>query len=150
MNRSLGLMAHEKMYGPDGFITITLNGLVQINDRLALRELSRQLLVSLNQSSTHDPLLEDQDEEELIGAGQFTTYANTLKHLLALLEPMDDSRKDVTKALVIVLEEFDKFAELNRQAFLYTLLDIVQGSKRRGGICVIGTTAVVVSFFISH
>ncbi|KAG0140760.1 hypothetical protein CROQUDRAFT_136534 [Cronartium quercuum f. sp. fusiforme G11] len=145
VKRSLKLLSNPALYGDDGFITITLNGLVQINDRLALRELARQLLLALNANQSE--VLGSSDEEFTeIGVGQFTTYANTLKHLLALLEPKASTSQttgQVSKPLVIILEEFDRFAELDRQAFLYTLLDIVQGSKRTGGICVIGTTAVV-------
>lgn len=49
-----------------------------------------------------------------------------------------------SKPLVIVADEFDLFAQHPRQSFLYCLLDIVQGNRRRGGVAVIGVSARVV------
>ena len=80
--------------------------------------------------------------------------------LLRLLEPssastastdastsMSDAPAPATltsKPLVIVVDEFDLFAQHPRQSFLYCLLDIVQGNRRRGGVAVIGVSARVV------
>lgn len=155
VSRALALLSHPHLHGPQGFITLRLNGLVQTNDKLALREMARQLIQALDRtlSMEFDGLLTEEGvkEDEMEAqpcdhAGRFTTYANTLKNLMSLLEPDSQLESDsVAKPLVIVLEEFDLFAEHARQSFLYCLLDIVQGNKRRGGVCVIGTTAVVVS-----
>lgn len=49
-----------------------------------------------------------------------------------------------SQPLVIVVDEFDLFAQHPRQSFLYCLLDIVQGNRRRGGVAVIGISARVV------
>ncbi|EGG06638.1 uncharacterized protein MELLADRAFT_86485 [Melampsora larici-populina 98AG31] len=155
VNRTLGLFEDPKMFGLNSFITIRLNGLIQTNDKLALREMSRQLIIALNTEKienlglSSEEVVGNREEEELMiveDGTSFNTYAKTLKNLIYLLEPPSEERSEgaeVSKTLVIVLEEFDRFTLLDRQAFLYTLLDIVQGNKRRGGICVIGTTAVV-------
>ncbi|KAH9812234.1 origin recognition complex subunit 4 C-terminus-domain-containing protein [Melampsora americana] len=147
VNRTLSLFKDPRMHGQNSFITIRLNGLIQTNDKLALREMSRQLIIALNTDKIQALGTEEEQEELMIEDGtRFNTNAKTLKNLIHLLEPpldQEEGESEVSKALVIVLEEFDRFTQLDRQAFLYTLLDIVQGNKRRGGICVIGTTAVV-------
>lgn len=64
--------------------------------------------------------------------------------LLALLEP-----KERTKArhqpIILILDEFDLFALHPRQSFLYCLLDIVQGNRRKAGLGIIGLSARTVS-----
>ena len=88
----------------------------------------------------------------------FTSYANTLNSLLGVLEPgrigqdeedeQDGSGAEAperARPLIIILDEFDLFADRVRQSFLYTLLDIVQGNRRKGGMAVIGLSSAVVS-----
>lgn len=41
MNRSINIV--HKVYGDNAFITVRLNGLAQTTDRLAMREIARQL-----------------------------------------------------------------------------------------------------------
>ncbi|MBW0509106.1 hypothetical protein O181_048821 [Austropuccinia psidii MF-1] len=155
ISRSLSLLSHPCLYGSNGFITIKLNGFVHTNDKLALKDMARQLLTSLQDQEKKKVIgkILDQDQEDLDLDNQpeqdiprFTNYGETLKNLLEVLEPQPSFSRDQgpkSKALVIILEEFDLFAELDRQAFLYCLLDAVQGNKRRGGLCIIGTTVVV-------
>lgn len=79
--------------------------------------------------------------------------------LLRLLEPPtatsipgigSSSNPTITtgdKPIIFVLDEFDLFALHPRQSFLYSLLDIVQGNRRRSGVGVIGLTSRTVSFW---
>lgn len=77
--------------------------------------------------------------------------------LLRILEPPTDSAiPDLAKVnfardkpIVFILDEFDLFALHPRQSFVYSLLDIIQGNRRRGGVGVIGISARTVSLFSS-
>jgi hypothetical protein len=71
--------------------------------------------------------------------------------LLRLLEPSTVTGTSPTKAkrttevsskpIIILLDEFDLFAQHPRQSFLYCLLDIVQGNRRKKGMGVIGISS---------
>jgi Cdc6-like AAA superfamily ATPase len=65
--------------------------------------------------------------------------------LLRMLEPSDDRSESKDKPIIIIVDEFDLFALHPRQSFLYCLLDIVQGNRRKGGMGVIGISARTVS-----
>jgi Cdc6-like AAA superfamily ATPase len=62
-----------------------------------------------------------------------------------MLEPSDDRSESKDKPIIIIVDEFDLFALHPRQSFLYCLLDIVQGNRRKGGMGVIGISARTVS-----
>ncbi|MBW0461224.1 hypothetical protein O181_000939 [Austropuccinia psidii MF-1] len=131
--RSLSLLSHPCLYESNGFITIKLNGFVHANDKLALKDMAYQ----------EDLDSDNQAEQEI---PWFTNYGETLKNLFEVVEPQPSFSRDEgpkSKALVIIVEEFDLFTKLDHQALLYCLLDAVQGKKRRGGLCIIGTTVVV-------
>ena len=76
--------------------------------------------------------------------------------LLRLLEPSSStaantSSQESSKPIILIVDEFDLFALHPRQSFLYCLLDIVQGNRRRGGVGVVGVSSRVVSFIVlSH
>lgn len=91
--------------------------------------------------------------------GHFAQSSNsaTMSTLLRLLEPSSSTSTASTnsssthaptstrsKPLVLVVDEFDLFAQHPRQSFLYCLLDIVQGNRRRGGVAVVGVSSRVV------
>ncbi|KAH9470028.1 hypothetical protein Pst134EA_007292 [Puccinia striiformis f. sp. tritici] len=184
VSRSISLLSHPQICGTDSFITIKLNGLIHNSDKVALKEMCRQLFSSLASSkdteqkrrldqvnkeldtrqedSSDECEAEEEDDDDVFRGGvrratpssdqpKFTNYGEVLKNLLDVLEPSSSLSSDPdqknksnnSKALVIILEEFDLFSDLDRQAFLYCLLDSVQGNKRKNGICVIGTTSVV-------
>src|SRR6201999_2416090 len=107
------------------FHVIRLSGFIQTDDKLALREIWRQLGREL-----------EIDEE----AGK--SYADTLTMLLALLSHPDEIAGErigqVAKSVVFVMDEFDLFATHARQTLLYNLLDIAQ--SRKAPIAVIGIT----------
>lgn len=66
--------------------------------------------------------------------------SGTMAALLAMLEPPAGTATS-QKPIILILEEFDLFALHPRQSFLYSLLDIVQGNRRKGGLGIIGLSA---------
>lgn len=126
----------REKHGADGFLLVKLNGLVHSTDRLALRDIARQLCAS--------HLLQDGGAAVDDDGASFTSHASTLASLLAILEPPSGSTSATTssKAIIFVLDEFDLFALRDaRQSFLYCLLDIVQSHRRTGGMAVLGLSS---------
>lgn len=114
----------------DQFHVVRLNGFVHTDDKLALREIWRQLGREM-----------DMDEDEANGPGK--SYADTLAMLLSLLSHPSESRTStgddaVAKSVIFVMDEFDLFASHPRQTLLYNLLDIAQ--SRKAPIAVLGLT----------
>ncbi|OGM43198.1 origin recognition complex subunit Orc4 [Aspergillus bombycis] len=116
------------------FHVVRLNGFLHTDDRLALREMWRQLGRETN------------TEEE---AGKVSSYADTMATLLALLSHPEElfgasnSTDTVTaaKSIVIILDEFDLFVTHPRQTLLYNLFDIAQA--RKAPVAVLGLTTKV-------
>ncbi|KAF2805658.1 uncharacterized protein BDZ99DRAFT_574543 [Mytilinidion resinicola] len=108
------------------FHTVRLNGFIHTDDKLALREIWRQLGKEMEL------------EEDSLGKN----YADTLSKLLALLshpsEQTGEETEQVAKAVVFVMDEFDLFALHPRQTLLYNLFDIAQ--SRKAPIAVLGLT----------
>ncbi|KAJ8610993.1 hypothetical protein MRB53_038206 [Persea americana] len=106
------------------FHTIRLNGFVQTDDKLALREIWRQLGREMEIDDDQGP----------------RNYADTLTTLLALLShtPEDESGRQAAKAVVFIIDEFDLFTTHPRQTLLYNLFDIAQ--SRKAPIAVLGLT----------
>jgi hypothetical protein len=113
------------------FYVIRLNGFIQTDDKIALREIWRQLGREL------DP------EDDT--AGKSSNYADTLTSLLALLshpsELSDHASDHDVRSIVFILEEIDLFASHPRQTLLYNLFDIAQA--RKAPIAVIGVSSRV-------
>lgn len=117
------------------FLVVRLNGFLQTDDRIALREIWRQLGVEME--------LDEKDQPK-------TNFADTLSSILAILSHPDELKapeeddagppNNTTTALSVIflLEEFDLFASHPRQTLLYNLFDIAQ--SRKAPIAVIGTT----------
>ncbi|KAL4880416.1 origin recognition complex subunit 4 C-terminus-domain-containing protein [Aspergillus karnatakaensis] len=115
------------------FHVVRLNGFLHTDDRLALREIWRQLGRETN------------TEEE---AGKVTNYADTMATLLAMLSHPEelqgsasDGKTTAAKSIVIVLDEFDLFVTHPRQTLLYNLFDIAQA--RKAPLAVLGVTTKV-------
>lgn len=113
----------------DDFHVVRLNGFIHTDDKIALREIWRQL-----------------GREMEIEADESTpkNYADTLTTLLALLShPAEQGREQqqdqITKSVVFVIDDFDLFANHPRQTLLYNLFDIAQ--SRKAPIAVLGLTA---------
>ncbi len=108
-----------------------LNGFIHTDDKLALREIWRQLGRDM------------EVEDDMIS--KTNNYADTLTSLLALLShPSEISElyKDHTaKSIIFILDEFDLFASHPRQTLLYNLFDIAQA--RKAPIAVIGLTTKI-------
>jgi hypothetical protein len=122
------------------FHVVRLNGLLQTDDKLALREIWRQLGVEME--------LDDNDQAKP------TNFADTLQSILAVLSHPDEilaqageieeAQEDPTRtatAVVFILDEFDHFVTHPRQTLLYNLFDIAQAKK--APIAVLGLTCKV-------
>lgn len=107
---------------------VRLNGFIHTDDKIALREIWRQLGKEMD--------IEDD------GSGPGKNYADTLTTLLALLshpsEHTGEYTDQVAKAVIFVMDEFDLFAQHPRQTLLYNLFDIAQ--SRKAPIAVLGLT----------
>ncbi|OAA58367.1 Zinc finger, FYVE/PHD-type [Niveomyces insectorum RCEF 264] len=122
------------------FHVVRLNGLIHTDDRLALREIWRQLG-------------QEMAIEETI-TNQTNNYADTLTSLLAVFshpseiaaitnkEIVSSNKIGVTStSVVFVIDEFDLFATHPRQTLLYNLFDIAQA--RKAPIAILGLTAKI-------
>lgn len=107
---------------------VRLNGFIHTDDKIALREIWRQLGKEM--------------EVEEDGSGPGKNYADTLTTLLALLSHPSEQTGEITdqvaKAVIFVMDEFDLFATHPRQTLLYNLFDIAQ--SRKAPIAVLGLT----------
>ncbi|KAF9437902.1 origin recognition complex subunit 4 [Entomortierella beljakovae] len=100
------------------FMVIHLNGLVQTDDRMALKEIMRQL---------------SREGEAEMGDSN-TSFADSLPSLLSFLK---SGTKD-QYPIIFILDEFDLFAQHTKQSLLYNLFDVAQSAD--WPIAVIGIT----------
>lgn len=129
---------------PSQPIVIRLSGHVQHNDRLALREIARQLSKQTGRSFDIETGSEDIDEEFLHapGASDPAVSLPPPSYLPTLISALPT----LARPTVLILESFDLFAIHGRQALLYCLLDTVQSCRadeKSKGIAVIGVTTRV-------
>ncbi|PGG99339.1 origin recognition complex subunit 4 [Blastomyces parvus] len=118
----------------DDFHVVRLSGFIHTDDRIALREIWRQLGREMN--------TEDETSKTI-------SYADTMASLLALLShpeelfgvSEDPNSIATAKSVIIVLDEFDLFAYHPRQTLLYNLFDIAQA--RKAPLAVLGLTTKV-------
>jgi origin recognition complex subunit 4 len=125
-----------------GPIIIRLSGHAQHNDRLAMREIVRQLVQQTDIASFDIPEDEEEDlsgliadpeenpfldrgEEEGLSTAGVSVRLPPTAHLPSLISTLPTLGRPV----VIVLDAFDLFALHARQALLYCLLDTVQHSQ---------------------
>lgn len=110
------------------FHVVRLNGFIHTDDKLALKDIWRQLGKEM------------EVEDDLIG--KTSNYADTLASLLALLshpsEIIETQEGVTSKSVIFVIDEFDLFATHARQTLLYNLFDIAQA--RKAPIAVLGLT----------
>ncbi|KAI5365864.1 Putative AAA+ ATPase domain, origin recognition complex subunit 4, orc1-like, AAA ATPase [Septoria linicola] len=110
----------------DDFHVVRLSGFIHTDDKIALREIWRQLGREM-----------ELDDDEATSKN----YADTMTRLLALLShPAENGieTEQVTKSVIFVLDEFELFAGHPRQTLLYNLFDIAQ--SRKAPIAVLGLT----------
>ncbi|KAG5440567.1 hypothetical protein PCK2_000392, partial [Pneumocystis canis] len=129
------------------FFVVRLNGIIQTDDKLALKEIARQLNVKMNLDDQENitsnfsdnlfkilTILSHPKELDLINdektSEEFDTYYDPL------------SSNNITSVSVIfILDNFDLFTQHYRQTLLYNLFDISQ--TRKAPIAVIGLTCVL-------
>lgn len=99
-------------------LQVHLNGLLQTDDRIALKEITRQLNL-----------------ENVVGDKVFGSFAENLGFLLEALKKGDRSS---SRPVLFVLDEFDLFAHHKNQTLLYNLLDVSQSAQ--APIAVLGLT----------
>ncbi|KAI9810503.1 MAG: hypothetical protein M1832_001247 [Thelocarpon impressellum] len=118
------------------FHVVRLNGFIHTDDKLALREIWRQLGREMDM---------EEDNAKAWSHILRDNYADTLSSLLALLshpaELSGDDADRTAKSVVFVLDEFELFASHPRQTLLYNLFDIAQA--RKAPVAVLGVTARV-------
>lgn len=118
-------------HGDSSFLVINLSGYAQSDDKMAIREIARQLDVQIGGGEDSDVL-----EKKRIN--------DTLMALLNVFDQDDDDEQmqdESSHALtvVFVLDEIDRFAASPKQTLLYTLLDIISQSSSHC-IAVVGLT----------
>ncbi|XP_063487150.1 origin recognition complex subunit 4 isoform X3 [Symphalangus syndactylus] len=102
----------------ENVLQVHLNGLLQINDKIALKEITRQLNL-----------------ENVVGDKVFGSFAENLSFLLEALKKGD---RISSCPVIFILDEFDLFAYHKNQTLLYNLFDISQSAQTP--IAVIGLT----------
>ncbi|KAH7929476.1 hypothetical protein BV22DRAFT_989038, partial [Leucogyrophana mollusca] len=127
---------------PSRPIILRLSGHAQHNDRLALREIARQLSQQTGKSflsdSDGDPEKLDEGDNPFLDAGPSISLPPP-SHLPALISVLPT----LSRPTIVILDAFDLFALHARQSLLYCLLDTVQSCRvgqGTNGITVIGVT----------
>lgn len=119
------------------FIYIKLNALLHTDDKLALREIARQLDANFAPSSS----------AESGGTFEQRAISDTFTNIMLALDSNASERSDEsfenTTRIVFVIDEIDKFTGSNKQTLLYNLFDLTQSSKIP--ICVIGVSTKTTS-----
>jgi len=96
---------------------VRLSGLAFSDERSAFKEIAKQLCATLRLEYLRN-----------------ASYGENIKFLLSILKALYDANK----AALFILEDFDLFAQTQKQTFLYCLLDSLQKSNAKA--VVIGTT----------
>ena len=104
----------------ENVVVVQLNGLLQTDDKIALKEITKQLNL-----------------ENVSDGRVFGSFAEHLSFLLASLKVGDMS----SKPIIFILEEFDSFCSHKNQTLLYNLFDTAQ--SRAVPICVIGVSCQI-------
>ncbi|XP_049290535.1 origin recognition complex subunit 4 isoform X2 [Anopheles funestus] len=100
-------------------LIVYLNGLIHIDDRLALKSATAQMNL-----------------ENAVDGKVFGSFAENLAFLLECLKAGDRKK---SKSVIFLLEEFDLFCSHHNQTLLYNLFDVAQSAQ--APICVLGITA---------
>lgn len=117
LNIVLNELKNEKAFHKKA-IVVELNGLMHTDDRLALKDATRQLHL-----------------ETAVGDKVFGSFAENLTFLLQCLKSGD---KEKSKSIIFILEEFDLFCNHHNQTLLYNLFNVAQSAQ--APICVVGLT----------
>ncbi|KAI6105556.1 origin recognition complex subunit 4 C-terminus-domain-containing protein [Pisolithus sp. B1] len=120
-------------------IVIRLSGHAQHNDRLALREIARQLSLQTGRSFLNDNDIVD-EEHNLFSEPIPPVSLPPPSHLPALVSLLPT----LSRPTIVILDAFDLFALHARQSLLYCLLDTVQSCRigqGSNGLAVVGVTS---------
>ncbi|XP_044525823.1 origin recognition complex subunit 4 [Gracilinanus agilis] len=102
----------------ENVLQVHLNGLLQTSDKIALKEITKQLCL-----------------ENVVGDKIFGSFAENLSFLLEALKKGD---RTSSCPVIFILDEFDLFAHHKNQTLLYNLFDISQSAQTP--VAVIGLT----------
>nr|XP_034987049.1 origin recognition complex subunit 4 isoform X2 [Zootoca vivipara] len=102
----------------ENILQVHLNGLLQTNDKIALKEITRQLNL-----------------ENVVGDKVFGSFAENLTFLLEALKRGDRAH---SCPVLFILDEFDLFVHHKNQTLLYNLFDVSQSAQTP--IAVVGLT----------
>ncbi|XP_069791095.1 origin recognition complex subunit 4 isoform X2 [Narcine bancroftii] len=102
----------------ENLLQVHLNGLLQTDDKVALKEITRQLQL-----------------ENVVGDKVFGSFA---ENLAFLLEALKKGNRSSSRPVLFILDEFDLFAHHKNQTLLYNLLDIAQAPQTP--VAVVGLT----------
>uniref|UniRef100_A0A8C5X1U5 Origin recognition complex subunit 4 n=1 Tax=Malurus cyaneus samueli TaxID=2593467 RepID=A0A8C5X1U5_9PASS len=102
----------------ENLLEVHLNGLLQTTDKVALKEITRQLQL-----------------ENVVGDKVFGSFA---ENLAFLLEALRKGNRTSSCPVLFVLDEFDLFVHHKNQTLLYNLFDISQSAQTP--VTVIGLT----------
>ncbi|KIK98042.1 hypothetical protein PAXRUDRAFT_824314 [Paxillus rubicundulus Ve08.2h10] len=127
---------------PENPIVLRLSGYAQHNDRLALREIARQLSQQTGETFLNDRGDVDNADDQI---DPFVDPVPSValpppSHLPALVSVLPT----LSRPTVVILDAFDLFAQHARQSLLYCLFDTVQSCRTgqgNNGLAVIGVTA---------
>ncbi|XP_020367435.1 origin recognition complex subunit 4 isoform X1 [Rhincodon typus] len=108
----------EMKYVKENLLQVHLNGLLQTDDKVALKEITRQLQL-----------------ENVVGDKVFGSFA---ENLAFLLEALKKGNRSNSRPVLFVLDEFDLFAHHKNQTLLYNLLDVAQSAQTP--VAVVGLT----------
>lgn len=93
----------------DNALIVNLHGLVHTDDRIALKDATRQMQL-----------------ENVVSDKVFGTFAENLCFLLECLKSGD---KKHSKPVIFILDEFDLFCAHHNQTLLYNLFDVAQSAQ---------------------
>ncbi|XP_074858202.1 origin recognition complex subunit 4 isoform X2 [Carettochelys insculpta] len=102
----------------ENLLQVHLNGLLQTNDKIALKEIARQLQM-----------------ENVVGDKVFGSFS---ENLVFLLEALKKGDRNSSCPVLFILDEFDLFVHHKNQTLLYNLFDISQSAQTP--VTVIGLT----------
>ena len=123
---------------PDQFLTVRIDALIHSDDRAALREIARQLDECLNVLGI------DVEQELDDGSFEKRSINDTFATFLSTLERNLNSNEDVSNSnvsIIFIIEEFERFANTNKQTLLYNLFDLAQNSMT--AVCVVGISTKI-------
>lgn len=98
---------------------IKLNGLLHTDDKLALKDIKRQL--------------------KLAECCDWTSFSSFQENLIYVFEKLKDKKiENAQPCILFILDEFHLFCGHKKQLLLYNLFDVIRSTKAT--ICVIGMT----------